>query len=558
MVNLNRISIAKKIFIVPAIILASMIFLSIYALNALNYQKNITKSLYQDDLKRFQNINSIQLKTKEIQENVFRELNWYQAGYDDKMIDSIANLIDKYRGDAKQHLQMLIENCTIFKKDILKVDSIFKIYEEWLYKVQEMASSDANIALIYMGNADNVFISLSNEIEKIHVSVEKQVERNYDASVKKFNLTRNIFISIVIVSISLSIILAYFFSTQLINSFKLIVLFLKEMAQGNWDLKKRIASKNSDELGQISNWIDSFLNKLQDIIKVMSSQTDMVFGSSQSLTNSSDIMSGSSGEVKVKVNNLEKSTGIANQSITDISSNVQYMSESISTIASSIDEISTTINEISKNCQKEAIITSEANTSSKNAVNVIENLGEGINEIEKIIETINDIAEQTNMLALNASIEAASAGEAGRGFTVVANEVKELAKQTSRATFEIEKQINEIQEKSSLAISSIRNVGDIIENISLISDTIASSIEEQSITVNEISFNMNISSNAAKNIANNVNKTASSIGEISSDVQVVSEKVIKTNDEVVLVRRQADDLKVFADKLLSIIQQFDV
>lgn len=556
MINFKKLSISQKIFAVTSVIFAFLLILSVYAFQALNHQKNVTKSLYFEDLKRFRDISSFQINIKEIQENVFRELNWYQAGYDDKMIDSIAKVINTLRTDASSKLLNLINNSVEFKDDMVKVDSIYSTYQNWLGKVQEMASTDPNIALIYMGNADNIFIILSNEINEIHSLIEKGVEDSYKASLDNFILTRNIFIVIIVVSVTLSLLLTFIFSSQLIKSFKEVVNFLKDMAQGNWDLRNRIESKSYDELGQVANWVDNFINKLQDIVKVISDQTNMVFASSESLISSSNIMTTSSKEVKTNVGSLKNATDQANESITNISQNVQEMSESISTIASSIDEINATINEISKNCQEESRITAEANVSSKKAVDVIDNLGNRINEIEKIIETINDIADQTNMLALNASIEAASAGEAGKGFTVVANEVKELAKQTSKAIFEIENQINEIQFMSSEAVSIIRVVGEVIEKITLISSTIASSIEEQSITVNEISSTMNISSNAAKNISDNVNRTALSISNISTDVQGVSDKVGKTDDEVGLVRKQADDLKEFADKLHAIVEQF--
>ncbi len=120
----------------------------------------------------------------------------------------------------------------------------------------------------------------------------------------------------------------------------------------------------------------------------------------------------------------------------------------------------------------------------------MDKLGAAAKSIGKVVEVINDIADQTNLLALNATIEVASAGEAGKRFAVVANEVKELAKQTAQATQEIQKQVEDMQTNTESAIKAIDSVSKVIEEVNEISQTIVSAVEEQSATVNEISRNV--------------------------------------------------------------------
>src|ERR1022692_3793657 len=130
-------------------------------------------------------------------------------------------------------------------------------------------------------------------------------------------------------------------------------------------------------------------------------------------------------------------------------------------------------------------------------------LGESSAEIGQVIKVITSIAQQTNLLALNATIEAARAGEAGKGFAVVANEVKELAKETAKATEDISLKIEAIQTDTKGAVDAIAEISAIINQINDLQNTIASAVEEQSATTNEIGRNIAEASKGSTEIAQN-------------------------------------------------------
>jgi methyl-accepting chemotaxis protein len=156
-----------------------------------------------------------------------------------------------------------------------------------------------------------------------------------------------------------------------------------------------------------------------------------------------------------------------------------------------------------------------------------------------VIKVITSIAQQTNLLALNATIEAARAGEAGKGFAVVANEVKELAKQTAAATEDISQKIEAIQADTKGAVTSISQIGKVIAQINDISNTIASAVEEQSATTNEI--------------ARNATEAAKGSSEISKNITQVSEAAKSTTEGANNTLTAATELAKLAGDLKGIV-----
>jgi methyl-accepting chemotaxis protein len=171
--------------------------------------------------------------------------------------------------------------------------------------------------------------------------------------------------------------------------------------------------------------------------------------------------------------------------------------------------MSASIREISASATEAARVAAKAVELTNSTNQVIGQLGISSNEIGAVVKVITSIAEQTNLLALNATIEAARAGEAGKGFAVVANEVKELAKETAKATGDISQKIEAIQKDSGSAVSAIGEISGIIGRINDIQNTIASAVEEQTATTNEMSRNVAEAAKGTNDIAENISSVAS-------------------------------------------------
>ncbi|MCH7692721.1 MAG: HAMP domain-containing protein [Proteobacteria bacterium] len=161
-----------------------------------------------------------------------------------------------------------------------------------------------------------------------------------------------------------------------------------------------------------------------------------------------------------------------------------------SAVATASEELSTSVNEISQQVSRSATIAANAVEEANRSNAMVQGLAEAADKIGEVVSLITDIAEQTNLLALNATIEAARAGDAGKGFAVVAAEVKNLANQTAKATEDIGAQVTSIQGATQDAVSAIRGIGKTIGEISEISTTIASAVEEQTAATQEVTTNI--------------------------------------------------------------------
>ena len=185
------------------------------------------------------------------------------------------------------------------------------------------------------------------------------------------------------------------------------------------------------------------------------------------------------------------------------------VSASVQSVAAGSDQMGASIREISQNANSAAQVASSAVSVAQTTNDTVAKLGTSSEEIGNVVKVITAIAEQTNLLALNATIEAARAGELGKGFAVVATEVKDLAQETAKATEDIARRVEAIQADTSSAVIAIQEISRIISEINDYQVTIASAVEEQTATTNEMSRSIGEAANGSSTIAGNINAVAS-------------------------------------------------
>ena len=334
--------------------------------------------------------------------------------------------------------------------------------------------------------------------EVIHIvdpkiaSLMKELESTISRKEKSLLITA---IAIGITATAFILLIIAVISTDITKKVRRIRHTIQEIIDTN-NLSIRLNESSKDEIGEIARQFDKLLTELKELIQMTIEKSRQVSVLAHEIGDGSAQIHNLSKDISEKSSMVTEKADDSSKNFQAMTAAVEEMSSNSNTISASVEEISASLNEVAHNCHKELAVADEAKQQSTITNQNIERLKSVVGSISGITETIKTISAQTNLLALNATIEAASAGEAGKGFSVVANEVKELSKETSKATGGIEENIVEIQQVVLGVVSSIENISSVIEDFNIISQTIVAAVEEQSATMNEISKNV-IEANAA-------------------------------------------------------------
>ncbi|AOS45616.1 Biofilm dispersion protein BdlA [Lacunisphaera limnophila] len=261
----------------------------------------------------------------------------------------------------------------------------------------------------------------------------------------------------------------------------------------------------------------------------------------EAVTTHSQTVASAAEELSATAKQMTEASTASSEQSDVVAAGSEQVSKNVGTVATAAEEMNATIKEIARNAAESARVATAAVKAATDTNTTVTKLGESSNEIGEVIKVITSIAQQTNLLALNATIEAARAGEAGKGFAVVANEVKELARQTAAATEDISRKIEAIQTDTKGAVTAIGDISRIIGQINDIQSTIASAVEEQSATTNEIARNASEAAAGSADMAKNITG-------ISQATRATTEGARNTLSAAQELSKLAADLKAIVDR----------
>ncbi len=287
---------------------------------------------------------------------------------------------------------------------------------------------------------------------------------------------------------------------------------------------------SQDELGDLTGAINRMQTSLSGLIQSISENAQNVASASEEFSAVSQQISANSEETSAQANTVSAAT--------------EEVNRGLQTVASATEEMSASIQEIAKNATEAAKVAENAMKTATETNAIVAKLGESSAEIGQVIKVITSIAQKTDLLALNATVEAARAGEVGAGFAVVANEVKELAKQTATATEDISRKIETIQADAKSAVKAIASISEVIGQVNNISGTIATAVEEQSATTSEMS--------------RNVSEAAKGSGDVAKNIQGVAQAAQSTSQGATDSLKAAAQLAEMSTKLQELVLRFKV
>jgi methyl-accepting chemotaxis protein len=313
-----------------------------------------------------------------------------------------------------------------------------------------------------------------------------------------------------------------------------------------------------DEIGTLARAMQEMSVALRQMIRDISAGVGVLSTAGSRLHASSIQMTSGSEDACQKAHSVAAAAEQMSSNVVSVASGMDETTTNLANVATATEQMTSNIGEIVRNSEKARTIALEATVQAKKINDQIGQLSDAANKIGAVTETINEISSQTNLLALNATIEAARAGASGKGFAIVASEIKTLAQQTAAATEDIKKQVADVQTSTASGVTEIRKVSQIIVQISDFVHSVAAAIEEQESATKNIARNISEASIGVKGVNERVAESSHVSREIARDIASVDHAAVGMANGSNVIRTSAEELSQISSQLLHSVERFKV
>jgi methyl-accepting chemotaxis protein len=537
---LGNLKMARKLLISPFTAIIFLLIFGIVSYAGFFRQKSALDDIVNNRYKNYQTCASILIDLREVHSNVYKLMSWISSNYDSKQILSFTE--EQYAtlkrvGDT---IQQITKSSTLTKEE---KDRFLQTAEQ-IPKYQDLArqvlAQDVATASILMNQTDDLFQTMTKNLNELLALETKLSSAQYSSAGNTFKMvlivSALVFLAAVVLSFGITLIMKSIILAPITDTIHVI----EDVAQG--DLTRRINIVSDDEIGGMAKQFNAFADKLHSTISQVAESSNEVLSAANTLDTATTYMATGVEEAAMQINSVASASEEMSKTTSEIAHNCVVAVKSSEQASSSANTGQAVIEETIS-------VMNRINDRVKDSAEVIKNLGVRSDQIGEIVGLINDIADQTNLLALNAAIEAARAGEQGRGFAVVADEVRKLAERTSDATKEISETIQAMQTETKKAVSSMEEG---VTEVAVGTTEAAKSgtaLEEILLQINKVTSEIN-------QIAVASEEETSATDEIAANIQQISIAMQETAARIQDNAKASSQLADLSKKLQGMVGQF--